>query len=717
MFITQVDSSPISDEEKFGYLLESVIPKVRNRIANLKPSSVGHKMAWDRLKKEYGQTKVVVNAHLDEIINLPTVRGTNHGKVQEFYDKLSNNYDALQTLGEGGKLQGFVMRTLNKLPHVKPDLVTVDDNWEEWEMEVLISNLQAWLKRNKCEDGQKFHAYMGERRNKERSYYGGEGKPKPKCIFCREEHWSDERKTTVTQAQRKKFFVDKNLCFNCGRSGHRGNQCRSRGCFKCRSKHHASLCERNENLKPNTDGNRVLNGYSNSPEEKSLPPIVPVEIKGEVMWAYLDTGSAKNFVSRDTAKKLNLKPKCHEVREIVTLNGVTKQSMPIYEIEINALDGKARERIEVTGSKLSDFTTVNRPVISELKEKYEHMKDKTFYYTENGSCTIHLIIRDKTFCRMRTEAVCKGEEGDPVVEETSFRWLVHGGDDYTDDQCMFVRENSDCERLFSLDVLGIEDRGTTGSEILNDFTENIVRKETGRYEVGFPWIPGSKPTDTNEQQSRKRLTNVNRKLEKASELKKEYDDIINEQLVEGVVEEAPENPTGDRVYYMPHKPVVRQDATTTKVRMVFDASAKPNESAESINDCMFTGPPLQPQLWYILVRTRLMQNLVLADIQKAFLQIEVEEEDRDSFRFLYNVNGVEKHLRFARVPFGAEVSPFVLETNYNGVLHTTSNESINEVIETSIITQQKPIYAEVVVLSSALVNSAKTSGAGCSKGG
>ena len=154
--------------------------------------------------------------------------------------------------------------------------------------------------------------------------------------------------------------------------------------------------------------------------------------------------------------------------------------------------------------------------------------------------------------------------------------------------------------------------------------------------------------------------NVNRKLEKEPELKKEYNNIINEQLVEGVVEEAPENPTGDRVYYMPHKPVVCQDATSTKVRMVFDASAKPNASAERINDCMFTGPPLQPQLWDILVRTRLMQNLVLADILKAFLQIEVKEEDRDSFRFLYNVNGVEKHLRFARVPFGAEASPFVL---------------------------------------------------------
>ena len=257
--------------------------------------------------------------------------------------------------------------------------------------------------------------------------------------------------------------------------------------------------------------------------------------------------------------------------------------------------------------------------------------------------------------------MCKGGEGDPIVEETSFGWVVHGGDDYSDDQCMFTRDTSDCEKLFSLDVLGVEDRGDTNSEILNEFKENITRKDDGRYQITFPWISGRKPTDTNEQQSRKRLQYVNRKLDKTPELKQEYDDIVNQQLSAGVVENAPEIPTGDRVYYMPHKPVVRQKATTTKVRMVFDASAKPNATSDSINDCMFTAPPpLQPHLWDILVRTRLMQNLVLADIQKAFLQIEVREEDRDSFRFLYNVNGIENHLRFTRVPFGAEASPFIL---------------------------------------------------------
>jgi hypothetical protein len=94
--------------------------------------------------------------------------------------------------------------------------------------------------------------------------------------------------------------------------------------------------------------------------------------------------------------------------------------MPIYEIEINTLDGGAREKIEVTGSKLPDFTTVRRPHNPEQKLKHEHTNDKTFYYTENGKCQNHLIIGDNTFSRIGTETVCKGEQGDPIVEETSF---------------------------------------------------------------------------------------------------------------------------------------------------------------------------------------------------------------------------------------------------------------------------------------------------------
>ena len=54
--------------------------------------------------------------------------------------------------------------------------------------------------------------------------------------------------------------------------------------------------------------------------------------------------------------------------------------------------------------------------------------------------------------------------------------------------------------------------------------------------------------------------------------------------------------------------------------------------------------------------------LLLGDIKKAFLQISVREEDRDAFRFLFNINGKEERFRFTRVPFGAEASPFMLAT-------------------------------------------------------
>ena len=84
---------------------------------------------------------------------------------------------------------------------------------------------------------------------------------------------------------------------------------------------------------------------------------------------------------------------------------------------------------------------------------------------------------------------------------------------------------------------------------------------------------------------------------------------------------------------MPHKAVVRTEAVTTKVRMVFDGSAKPHPLAASINECMYTGPSLQPLLWDIMIRSRMSENLLLGDIKKAFPQIVIKEKDGDAFGF------------------------------------------------------------------------------------
>ena len=113
-----------------------VTPAVRGKIGNLQPSEIGYKTAWERLRIEYGQNKEVVSAHVQEIINLPSVKGTHFLRIQEFYKSHNRNYDALVTMGEAEMLRGFVIFTLNKLPHVKPYLIRTDDNSENWQMEI-----------------------------------------------------------------------------------------------------------------------------------------------------------------------------------------------------------------------------------------------------------------------------------------------------------------------------------------------------------------------------------------------------------------------------------------------------------------------------------------------------------------------------------------------------------------------------------------------------
>ena len=88
MFLSQAHHKDFSDEEKLTFLLEIVTPKIRDQSGNLKPSSLGYNTAWQRFKKEYGETKHVINSHVSQIINLPLTKGKSVEKVQELDKKL-----------------------------------------------------------------------------------------------------------------------------------------------------------------------------------------------------------------------------------------------------------------------------------------------------------------------------------------------------------------------------------------------------------------------------------------------------------------------------------------------------------------------------------------------------------------------------------------------------------------------------------------------------
>ncbi|XP_064472231.1 uncharacterized protein LOC135386318 [Ornithodoros turicata] len=100
-----------------------------------------------------------------------------------------------------------------------------------------------------------------------------------------------------------------------------------------------------------------------------------------------------------------------------------------------------------------------------------------------------------------------------------------------------------------------------------------------------------------------------------------------------VVTEAEQAPT-EHIYYMPHQAVVRENSTTTKLRVVFDASSHA-PGTTSLNAHLEKGPKLNTELLPLLLRFRTVKVALVADIAKAFLQIVVREEDRDALRFLW----------------------------------------------------------------------------------
>ena len=245
-------------------------------------------------------------------------------------------------------------------------------------------------------------------------------------------------------------------------------------------------------------------------------------------------------------------------------------------------------------------------------------------------------------------AVSDEKDGDPLVEEMKKFW-----------------------ELESIGVLANE------ASVHDKFLDTIHKRD-GRYEVSLPWKEHYPLLPDNYEVAVSRLNSVLKRLRRNPELLTEYNRIIEEQSSKGIISEVDSNSEikVGRLHYLPHHPVIREDKQTTKVRIVYDASAK--STGPSLNECLYAGPPLLSDISDVLMRFRYHRIALSADIEKAFLMVGVAEPDRDILRFLWvddPTSEVPRIVlkRFNRVVFGVTSSPFLL----NGTIrhHVTSYES------------------------------------------
>jgi len=373
----------------------------------------------------------------------------------------------------------------------------------------------------------------------------------------------------------------------------------------------------------------------------------------------LDQGSQRSYVSEKVKNRLGLSVLGKEHLSINTFgNNKSKDSvLDKVSFELNN-DKKQTFEILALCNKTICLPIMNN-FLDASKERFSHLKGIKFADPGESGDDVDVLIGSDFYWSLVTGNVRKGKEGEPVAIETEFGWVLNGPvKDFTkanflgaesqvnesgkavsvnfQTHALFVEEREsfeiDVDRFWDLETLGIREKEFSNYETFAK--SSIYVNDSKRYETLLPFKENHEYLNDNYKVSEKRLKSLYVKLKKDPVLLKKYDDVFKEQMQTGIIEEAPELTKEGQFHYLPHHAVVRDDHETTKLRIVFDASAKAVDGP-SLNDCLYKGPQLTPLIFDILLRFRTYFIALTADIEKAFLQISISPQHRDFVRFLW----------------------------------------------------------------------------------
>ena len=328
-------------------------------------------------------------------------------------------------------------------------------------------------------------------------------------------------------------------------------------------------------------------------------------------------------------------------------------------------------------------------------DNYEHLHVQGLHLadtsiTETSQQNIDVLIGSDYYSDVVSGDVIRGSNG-PVAMSSLFGWILSGPTSVEESREKFDPTNLILERpeLVTLSPFDIHSENDELSNALQKFcdTESLgVREDTptsqlndgeflkninfdeneGRYEVCLSWKEGLFPASNQYEMCVMRLRQLHSRLKKNKELLRDYDNVIKDQVKSGIIEAVPENDDDQAATHsLPHHGVIRSDREKTKLRVVFDGSVKSDKSTASINECLVKGLNLVPHLFDIVVKFRGYPIAVVAAIQKAFHQIQINPEDRRMLRFLW-FNDIEKdchkskQFQFRRLVFGLTPSPAIL---------------------------------------------------------
>lgn len=549
-------------------------------------------------------------------------------------------------------------------------------------------------------DNSKVHCNVSSNKPPTDSQY----RVKKSCVMCNGKHplYSCQKFLDLDVNAKLKLTDNHKLCRNCLRFGHTVSDCRFGPCRQCNKKHNSLLHSDELNARPDASSlvsspiankqvsptaslsahavplsNELesiqLNKVHSNTHDLCVQPVLLstalVEIadkhrKFHVARALLDNGSQRCFITKSLCELLEI-PIIQSTHEIRGVGNSVSQSTQVCDIEL-------KSRVNTYSMRIKCFVlpqiTSTLPAVNIQSAQFElpnniQLANPQFYESQD----IDILIGADQFWDLLIDGKLRLHNGS-FLQNTQLGWIVSGPinlnntHSYNIVHCNITQSiDTQLRRFWELEDLPSVQKNTLSDNELEcekSFVNNTTRDADGRFCVRIPLKESADSLGETYFQAERQFLSLEKRLNRTPDYKKMYSEFIQEYIKLGHMTrvQSYDNPH----FIMPHHGVFRAHSTTTKLRVVFNASAS-SSTGKSLNDIQLVGPPIQGDLFAILLRFRQYKYTACADVEKMYRQVLITPEQRDLQLILWRDDSSQPIdvYRLNTVTYGTASAPFL----------------------------------------------------------
>lgn len=651
LFNEAIHNNPaLSNAQKMQFLKARVKGEAERLIQHLSISADNYLTCWEILKHRYDNKKLIFTSHINILFGLPNIQQTSVSQLKKMHDIAVETLHAIKNLGVDistwdpilvhiltQKLDSETyteyhasLKNSRELPVLQELLNFLESKFTTLETSSRRkqeptsqkpSHLQPWTPTYNIKKPINFPP------NNNYNNHRNSGNPNIaktfhisniKCPLCKYDHGIYNCKTFLQMQNDKKLYtVNKlGLCINCLFS-HNGKPCNSaKRCRKCSNQHNTLIHDALlENQSPNLMVKAVpqrenvastshvsQDDYSEILLATALLKVLGADGTYHTMRALVDQGSQISIITEHAAQTLGIKrTKCKGViYGVCQRENSSKGKLNISCLSIHN-DYKFEVEVIIMNNLIKSLPnkTFTKPSWSLLKNI--NLADPDF----NISRPVDLLLGADVYSNIILHGIIKGDEAtEPIAQQTHLGWLLCGN--ARTFQCNVIINNiEDLQQFWEIEEI-TEDGEMSSEEIqcVQYFEETTKRNEDGRYEVRLPMKQDfEKELGKSKPRALAQFFNLEKKLNKHENLAEMYKQFMNEYLQLNHMRATDSNSNMKLECYLPHHGVSHDESSTTKYRVVFNASDR-TSTGRSLNDLMYKGPNLQQDLQGLLLKWR-----------------------------------------------------------------------------------------------------------------